>query len=104
MLRVNTVNTTEPATTIIHEEKKTPSNGTDSDVGGVMSATMLRKKHTDNMTVISAGSALSKAFKKKHLRNVIFSHESEGRIKPATVIITDMMHLCCDRAIKQCKS
>lgn len=38
----------------MQQVKNVPMSGTASDVGGVMSATMLRKKHTDRRMVISA--------------------------------------------------
>ena len=45
--------TTEADTTNIQHEKNAPISGTASDVGGVISATILKKKQTERRIVIS---------------------------------------------------
>ena len=66
-MRGLTVKTTEAETTSMQQEKKVPMRGTASEVGGLMSATMERKKQTERRIVISS---------------VIFSHASGGIVKP----------------------
>lgn len=48
-----TLRITDNATAIILQMKKTPNNGSDSDVGGVACATNEVKMHNDNKTAIS---------------------------------------------------
>ena len=55
----------------MQQVKNAPISGTASEVGGVMSATILRKKQTESKMVISS---------------VIFSPASGGRVNPSTVI------------------
>jgi hypothetical protein len=81
---MNTVNATLAATTARQDEKNTPIKGTASLVGGVMSATMFKKKQIDSSTVISVLICARPRY--AHVRKQIFSHESGGNRKPSTVM------------------
>lgn len=76
-LKFNTVivNVVETATIRVNVEKNTPKSGTASDVGGVISLTIVRKKQTDRRIVVW---------------NPIFSDISCGGSENASRVITEI--------------